>query len=189
MLKKRTVIGAFILLAIIGGTLWYLRVQRIMNAEPTRVYKVPETQKAAETEGGHWHGDEWHAEPHPVPKPVRPPEPVVSNVRAYPFYVEAPPDERQDSERPRWSMHSLDMELPAEDTPRPFKHLTGLELHQYDTDTLSDEEWRLFQYEFFFRMPKEWRDEHRKQRVELKKRAEFFEWYEEQFPGKGAGRY
>ena len=65
MLNKRTVIGAFILLAIVGGTLWYLRVQRIMNAEPTRVYKVPETQKAAETTGGHWHGDEWHAEPHP----------------------------------------------------------------------------------------------------------------------------
>ena len=65
MLNKRTVIGAFILLAIVGGMLWYLRVQRIMNAEPTRVYKVPETQKAAETTGGHWHGDEWHAEPHP----------------------------------------------------------------------------------------------------------------------------
>ena len=64
MLKKRTVIGAFILLAIVGGMLWYLRVQRIMNAEPTRVYKVPETQKAAETTGGHWHGDEWHAAPH-----------------------------------------------------------------------------------------------------------------------------
>ena len=163
MLNKRTVIGAFILLAIVGGTLWYLRVQRIMNAEPTRVYKVPETQKAAETEGGHWHGDEWHAEPHPVPKPVRPPEPVVSNVRASPFYVEAPPEERRDSERPRWSMHSLDMELPAEDTPRPFKHVTDLE--GYDTSQLSDEEWLLFQNEIFFRMPKEWRDEHRKQRA------------------------
>ena len=144
MLNKRTVIGAFILLALIGGTLWHLHVQR------TR---------------------------------------TISGVRASAFYIEAPPEERQDSERPRWSMFSLDMELPAEDTPRPFKHLTGMELHQYDTDTLSDEEWLLFQYEFFFRMPKEWRDEHRKQRVELKKRAEFFEWYEEQFPGKGAGRY
>ena len=74
MLNKRTVIGVFILLAIIGGTLWYLHVQRIMNAEPTRVYKVPETQKAAETTGGHWHGDEWHAEPHPeTPAAEEPP--------------------------------------------------------------------------------------------------------------------
>ena len=77
MLNKRTVIGAFILLAIVGGTLWYLRVQRIMNAEPTRVYKVPETQKAAETTGGHWHGDEWHADPHPVPAAEEPPVEVA----------------------------------------------------------------------------------------------------------------
>ena len=78
MLNKRTVIGAFILLAIVGGMLWYLRVQRIMNAEPTRVYKVPETQKAAETTGGHWHGDEWHAEPHPeAPAAEEPPVEVA----------------------------------------------------------------------------------------------------------------
>ena len=157
MLSKKTVIGAFILLALIGGTFWHLHVQRIMNTEPTKVYKAPETPAATPTTGGHWHGDEWHAEPHPAPKPA---EPFVSNVRASAFYVEAPHEERQDSERPRWSMHSLDVELPAEDTPRPFKHVTDLE--GYDTSQLSDEEWLLFQNEFFFRMPKEWRDEHRK---------------------------
>lgn len=73
MLKKKTVIGVFVLLALAGGFFWHRHVQRVMNAEPVRVYKVSETQKAAETTGGHWHGDEWHAEPHPVPAVVEPP--------------------------------------------------------------------------------------------------------------------
>ena len=72
MLSKKTVIGAFILLALIGGTFWHLHVQRIMNTEPTKVYKAPETPAAPPTTGGHWHGDEWHAEPHPAPAAAEP---------------------------------------------------------------------------------------------------------------------
>ena len=72
MLSKKTVIGAFILLALIGGTFWHLHVQRIMNTEPTKVYKAPETPAATPTTGGHWHGDEWHAEPHPAPAAAEP---------------------------------------------------------------------------------------------------------------------
>ncbi len=72
MLSKKTVIGVFILLALIGGTFWHLHVQRIMNTEPTKVYKAPETPAAPPTTGGHWHGDEWHAEPHPAPAAAEP---------------------------------------------------------------------------------------------------------------------
>lgn len=113
---------------------------------------------------------------------------TISGVRASVFYKEAAPEERRDSERPPMWLDK-NGELPPEDSPRPFKHLTDLELAAYDTSQLSDEEWLLLQNEIFFRMPKEWRDEHRKQRVELKKQAEFFKWYEEQFPGKGIGSY
>ena len=179
MLSKKTVIGAFILLALIGGTFWHLHVQRIMNTEPTKVYKAPETPAATPTTGGHWHGDEWHAEPHTAP--AEKPSPTEGLVKAELRQHPAEPQE-QTGRPPMW----LDKngELPPEDTPRPFKHLTSLE--GYDTDSLSDEDWLLFQNEFFFRMPKEWRDEHRKQRAESKKHAEFFEWYEEQFPREGA---
>ena len=179
MLSKKTVIGAFILLALIGGTFWHLHVQRIMNTEPTKVYKAPETPAATPTTGGHWHDGEWHAEPHTAP--AEKPSPTEGLVKAELRQHPAEPQE-QTGRPPMW----LDKngELPPEDTPRPFKHLTSLE--GYDTDSLSDEDWLLFQNEFFFRMPKEWRDEHRKQRAESKKHAEFFEWYEEQFPREGA---
>ncbi|RKU33357.1 hypothetical protein C6495_09410, partial [Candidatus Poribacteria bacterium] len=35
-----------------------------------------------DTAGGHWHGDEWHAEPHPAPKPAKPPRPFEVFVTA-----------------------------------------------------------------------------------------------------------
>ena len=72
MLKKKIWIPILmVLLAVIGFGLFYAR--QVSKQEPVKVYKTvevekPETPKPpppGETaESGHWHGDEWHAEPH-----------------------------------------------------------------------------------------------------------------------------
>ena len=77
MLKKKIWIPILIvLLVVIGCGLFYAR--QVSKQAPVKVYKVveveePETPKPpppGETaESGHWHGDEWHAEPHETQTP------------------------------------------------------------------------------------------------------------------------
>lgn len=72
MLKKKIWLPILIvLLVVIGCGLFYAR--QVSKQAPVKVYKVveveePETPKPpppGETaESGHWHGDEWHADPH-----------------------------------------------------------------------------------------------------------------------------
>ena len=180
MLNKKTVIGVFILLAIIGGTLWYLRVQRIMNAEPTRVYKVPETQKAAETEGGHWHGDEWHAAPHPAPAAAEPPRPFIDLPRAQVITPASPP--KQETEKGfSYLWRDIDVDLPLEDAPRPFKHLGFKELLRATRTQFTGEEALQLHYEVFFRMSKEQREDLRRSREEARRAAAAAKRIEEAF--------
>ena len=118
MSNKKTLIGAILLLALIGGATWHLYVKHIR------------------------------------------PKPFKSVVWVEEVVVPTPPAEKKSKRPPTWL--NIDGELPTADTPRPFKHLTDRELHTYDTDALSDEDWLLLQNEVFFRMPKDWRDKQRK---------------------------
>ena len=173
MLKNIT-IGILLLALIVGGTLWYRHYQNIMNAEPTKTLVAPETP----TKTGHWHGDEWHAEPHPEhqPEPSTDPGPAAEP-------VEQPPSVETKTRKRPLSWRDLDGDIPPADAPRPFRHLTFDELHgDIDEDTLSDENWLHYINEFFFRMPKETRDNFRKNRAEQKEARAFFKWYEETFP-------
>lgn len=79
MLTKRSWIPILItLLAVMGCGLFY-GVRRNAQQEPVKVYKPVEVQQSrtqkpppsGETaESGHWHGDEWHAEPHDTHTPA-----------------------------------------------------------------------------------------------------------------------
>ena len=171
MLKNIT-IGILLLAIIVSGTLWYRQVQqrRAMEREIERI----EADTAAP--GGHWHGDEWHAEPHP--EHTGPATPLVEDVVAGPLEPEQPVAKKR--ERPPMWMHE-DGVIPPEDAPRPFKHINALE-KEIDGDTLSDEDWLHLQNEFFFRMSKEWRDNYRRIVSEEKKLEEFSKRYYEQFP-------
>ena len=91
-----------VVLMVVGSTLYYLHVQREIARDAARTDEfikrfvennaaVPdETPAAAEPPGGHWHGDEWHAEPHTAQvddeKPTKqaepaPPEPAPTLTR------------------------------------------------------------------------------------------------------------
>ena len=78
---KRLFFGIFIfgLLVVMGWGLFYGR--KIANQAPVKVYKpvevarptAPKPPPPGEThETGHWHGDEWHSEPHDPPVPAAP---------------------------------------------------------------------------------------------------------------------
>ncbi|MCY3553490.1 MAG: hypothetical protein OXH39_23785 [Candidatus Poribacteria bacterium] len=79
MLRKRMWIPLLIvLLPAMGCGLFYGR--KVAKQEPVKVYKVPIAVERKETpkppppgetaESGHWHGDEWHAEPHSAHAPA-----------------------------------------------------------------------------------------------------------------------
>lgn len=71
-------IGALIfsLIVLIGCGLFY--GQKVAKQEPVKIYKSVEVEREVSTpkppppgetaESGHWHGDEWHAEPHETEK-------------------------------------------------------------------------------------------------------------------------
>ena len=82
------------MLAVIGCGLFYGR--KVTEQEPREVYKPIETEKQptvevpvigklpppGETaEGGHWHGDEWHAEPHDTSAEAQQPPPSQQSAR------------------------------------------------------------------------------------------------------------
>ena len=172
-MSKNITIGILLIAILISGTLWYRQVQQQKAME-----KAIEEMKTETTEpAGHWHGDEWHAEPHPEPEPATPLV-EVEDVVAEPLGPEQPIAKKR--ERPPMWMN-IDGEIPPEDAPRPFKHINALE-EEIDGDTLSDEDWLHLQNEFFFRMSKEWRDNYRRIVSEEKKLEEFLKRYYEQFP-------
>ena len=177
-MSKNITIGILLLAIIISGTLWYRQVQQ-QKAMEREIEKI-EADTAAP--GGHWHGDEWHAEPHPEhtgpATPLVEVEVEVEDVVAEPLGLEQPVVKTR--ERPPMWMN-IDGEIPLENAPRPFKHINNLE-EEIDGDTLSDEDWLHLQNEFFFRMPKDARDTLRKQRARQKEADAFFKTFYEQFP-------
>ena len=80
--KKFWIPVVLILIGVVIGTVFW--GQRLDSQEPVKVYKPVEVTEIAQPkppppgetyETGHWHGDEWHAEPHePVVEADAPPE-------------------------------------------------------------------------------------------------------------------
>ena len=171
---KNITIGILLVAIIVSGTLWYRQVQqrKAMEREIERI------EADTAEPGGHWHGDEWHAEPHPEHTGPATPLVEVEDVAAEPLGPEQPVAKKR--ERPPAWMHE-DGVIPPEDAPRPFKHIRNLE-EEIDGDALSDEDWLHLQNEFFFRLSKETRDNYIRSIAEEKKFEEFLKGYYEQFP-------
>ena len=80
-----------VLLAVMGCGLFYS--SRVGKQEPAKVYKpvkvenpaTPKPKPPGETaESGHWHGDEWHAQPHDLPaQPTQTPTPQRATQGGY----------------------------------------------------------------------------------------------------------
>ena len=135
-----------------------------------------------DTAGGHWHGDEWHAEPHPAPKPAKPPRPFEVFVTAEEMPRTSTGEGPAEPKR-RTLWNSIDVDFPPEGAPRPLKHLSALELYNATVRPpphLSDEEVTQAQYELFFRRPKEERDERRQQRARDRATRDFQKAFDEQ---------
>ena len=169
-MSKNITIGILLVAIIVSGTLWYRQVQqqKAMEREIERI-----EAETAEP-GGHWHGDEWHAEPH---LEYELPAQTVTGAVAIEGTVT---DDNRDAQPKRkrktlWS--SFDLDYPPEGAPRPLKHLSNRELYNravLQPEHLTDEEVMQAEIEVFFRRPKEEREEVRQQRIEM--RAERDHW-------------
>ena len=165
-MSKNITIGILLIAIIISGTLWYRQVQqrKAMEREIERI------EADTAEPGGHWHGDEWHAEPHPEHEQ---PAQTVTGAVAIEGTVTDDNRDAQPKRKRRTLWNSLDLDLPPEGAPRPLKHLSARELYNRGVEQpehLTDEEVMQAQIEHFFRMTKEERDERRQQRI--KDRAE-----------------
>ena len=141
-----------------------------------------------DTAGGHWHGDEWHAEPHPAPKPAKPPRPFEVFVTAEEMPRTSTGEGPAEPKR-RTLWESIDVDFPPEGAPRPLKHLSALELYNAAVRPpphLSDEEVTQAQSELFFRgFTKEERDERRQQRARDRASRDFNKAFDEQLRARG----
>ena len=76
LLQKNVWIPILILLLVVMGVGLFYR-QKTADQAPITIIKPVEIEKPKKevpigdtSQGGHWHGDEWHAEPHTPPAPV-----------------------------------------------------------------------------------------------------------------------
>ena len=111
---------------------------------------------AEDTAGGHWHGDEWHAEPHVADE--------VEEEDTGPFLYEItlpelpelkPGEIRYSDEAKTKPIHWMNYGgiVPDENTPRPYKHLTNEEVHTMDRTGLTPVQQVLLENEIYFRYP------------------------------------
>ena len=157
MLKNIT-IGILLLALVVGGTLWYRHYQDLMTAEPTKTFVAPAaTGPATPTEHGHWHGDEWHAEPHPEHQPEPDPGPDLFDIVLPKLTEVAPGELRYHDEAKTKPIHWMEYGgiVPDENTPRPYKHLTDTEVLTMDLSVLTPEQEVLLRNEHYFRFPVE----------------------------------
>ena len=169
-MSKNITIGILLVAIIVSGTLWYRQVQqrRAMEREIERI----EADTAAP--GGHWHGDEWHAEPHPEHE--QPTQTVTGDISVEEQVTEDNNLDTQPERRTLWN--SLYVDYPPEGAPRPLKQLSYRELYNRAVEQpehLTDEEVTQAQIEVFFRRPKEKREEIRQTRIEMRAEREFYE--------------
>ena len=160
-MSKNITIGILLVAILISGTLWYRQVQQrkvMWNA-------IEKIEAETAEPGGHWHGDEWHAEPHPEHE--QPTQTVTSDI-----------SDAQPKRKRRTLWNSFDVDYPPEGAPRPLKHISYRELYNravLKPEHLTDEEVMQAQIEFFFRRPKEERDELRQDRAKDRAERELYE--------------
>ena len=149
---KNITIGILLLALVVGGTLWYRHYQDLMTAEPTKTFVAP---AATPTEHGHWHGDEWHAEPHPEHQPEPEPGPQLEHIVLPKLTEVAPGEIRYYDAAKTQPIHWMNYGgiVPDENTPRPYKHLTDEEVFTMDRSGLTPEQQVQVQNEFYFRDP------------------------------------
>ena len=169
-MSKNITIGILLIAIIISGTLWYRQVQQ-QKAMEREIEKI---EADTAEPGGHWHGDEWHAEPHPEPEPAQ----TVTGASTIEKTVTDDNRDAQPRRKRKTLWNSFDVDYPPEGAPRPLKHISYRELYNravLKPEHLTDEEVMQAQIEFFFRRPKEERDELRQDRAKERAELEIYE--------------
>ena len=114
------------------------------------------TPPAEDTAGGHWHGDEWHAEPHVADEAEEEDTGPFLYEIMLPELPELKPGEIRYSDAAKTKpIHWMNYGgiVPDESTPRPYKHLTYDEVLSFDRTGLTPEQDVLLQNEVYFRDP------------------------------------
>ena len=190
-MKRKLIVAIVVIIAVCIGIYFWTEWEKARFDASLPKPPAEEEQVAddvtEDTAGGHWHGDEWHAEPHPAPEPAKPPRPFEVFVTAEEMPRTSTGEGPAEPKR-RTLWNSIDVDFPPEGAPRPLKHLSALELYNaavLSPPHLSDEEVTQAQSEHFFRRPKEERDERRQQRARDRATRDFQKAFDEQLRARG----
>ena len=155
MNRKLIVAAIGFVIAVAIGSHFYVEWQMVKFDASLPTPPTEEQQVSDETTGGHWHGDEWHAEPHADEQVEVDPGPHLHPIML-PKLSELDPGEIRyyDAAKTR-PIHWRDYGgiVPDENTPRPYKHLTDYEFHTMDRSGLTPVQQVLLENEEYFRSP------------------------------------
>ena len=154
MNRKLIVAAIGFVVAVAIGSHFYVEWQVAKFDASLPTPPTEEQLGADETTGGHWHGDEWHAEPH-ADEQVEDPGPYLHPIML-PELSELEPGEIRYYDAAKTKPIHWDSYggiVPDENTPRPYKHLTNDEVHTMDRSGLTPVQQVLLHNELYFRYP------------------------------------
>ena len=149
-MKRKLIVAIVVIIAVcIGIHFW-------TEWEKARFDASLPKPPAEDTAGGHWHGDEWHAEPHAADEAEEEDTGPFLYEIMLPELPELKPGEIRYSDAAKTKpIHWMNYGgiVPDESTPRPYKHLTYDEVLSFDRTGLTPEQDVLLQNEVYFRDP------------------------------------
>ena len=150
-MKRKLIVAIVVIVAACVAVHFY--VQWVMKRFDASLPEVPADE---ERSGGHWHGDEWHAEPHVADEAEEEDTGPFLYEIMLPELPELKPGEIRYSDAAKTKpIHWMNYGgiVPDESTPRPYKHLTNEEVHTMDRTGLTPVQQVLLENEIYFRYP------------------------------------
>ena len=155
-MNRKIIIAAIgFVVAVAIGSHFYVEWQMAKFDASLPTPPTEEQLGTDETGGGHWHGDEWHAEPH-ADEQVEDPGPYLHPIMLPKLSELEPGEIRYHDAAKTKPIHWRDYGgiVPDENTPRPYKHLTDYEFHTMDRSGLTPVQQVLLENEEYFRNPR-----------------------------------
>ena len=189
-MNRKFIVAIVVIIAAGLGSHFYVKWEMARFDASLPTPPTEEQQVSDDTTGGHWHGDEWHAEPH-ADEQVEDPGPYLHPIMLPELSELEPGEIRYYDAAKTKPIHWMNYGgiVPDENTPRPYKHLTNDEVHTMDRSGLTPVQQVLLNNELYFRYPSSretlrvkqrlWRSMEERDRLNEQRNARALREYEE----------